>query len=84
MVTPRPFDDPADGLFLRLFGAKESHGHLEGTGKWHVLTTGPGTSSSGACVAPERVSGKVNGKRGSFVLAHRFEGNQPFSVHPER
>ena len=69
-MTPRPQDDPAGGPFERLFGAKQFHGDLEGTSKGHMLATRSSIEGSGAYVALELVTGKLNGKQGSFVLQH--------------
>jgi hypothetical protein len=69
-MTPQPQDDPAGGPFERLFGAKQFHGDLEGTGKGHMLATRSAVEGSGAYVALEFVTGKLNGKQGSFILQH--------------
>jgi Protein of unknown function (DUF3224) len=69
-VTPQPADDAAGGPFGRLFLDKQFHGDLDGTSKGQMLASGPGTDGSGAYVALERVSGSLQGRRGSFILQH--------------
>ena len=70
-MTPQPQDDGAAGGFDRLFGDKQFHGELDATGKGHMLATRTKVEGSGAYVALELVTGKLNGKRGSFVLQHK-------------
>jgi hypothetical protein len=70
-VTPlEPYnkDDKAIG---RLSLDKQFHGDLEGASKGEMLAFGtgaPGTSSG--AVAIEKVTGKLAGRSGSFVLQH--------------
>lgn len=45
-------------------------GDLEGTSKGEMLTGGTRVKGSAAYVAMERVSGTLNGKRGTFILHH--------------
>jgi hypothetical protein len=70
-MTPQPPDDSAGGGFDRLFGDKQFHGELEAIGKGHMLATRTKVEGSGAYVALELVTGKLNGKRGTFVLQHK-------------
>jgi len=70
-MTPQPPDDGAGGGFERLFGDKQFHGELEGVSKSQMLATRSKVEGSGAYVALELVTGKLNGKRGSFVLQHK-------------
>jgi hypothetical protein len=49
---------------------KQYHGPLEGTGKGQMLTGGTDVQGSGVYVAIERVTGKLDGQRGSFTLQH--------------
>jgi hypothetical protein len=70
-VIPQPADDQAGGPFGRLFLDKQFHGDLEATSNGQMLASGTGgENSSGAYVALERVSGTLQGRRGSFVLQH--------------
>lgn len=49
---------------------KTFSGELEGTSKGEMLAAGTEASGAGAYVALERVTGKLNGKSGSFLLMH--------------
>jgi hypothetical protein len=71
-VTPQNPDNPqalASGLG-RLSLDKQFHGDLDATSQGEMLAAGDGTTS-GAYVALEKVSGKLHGRSGSFVLVHR-------------
>jgi len=70
-MTPQPPDDGAGGGFERLFGDKQFHGELEGVSKGQMLATRSKVEGSGAYVALELVTGKLKGRRGSFVLQHK-------------
>ena len=70
-MTPQPPDDSAGGGFDRLFGYKQFHGELDAISKSQMLATRTKVEGSGAYVALELVTGKLNGKRGSFVLQHK-------------
>lgn len=51
---------------------KQFHGDIDGASKGEMLAFGTGAAgSSGGAVAIEKVTGKLGGKSGSFVLAHR-------------
>jgi hypothetical protein len=69
-LTPVPFDDkPGDAALGRMLLDKQFHGDLEGTSRGQMLSAGTGAKgSSGGYVAIERVTGKLNGREGSFVL----------------
>ncbi len=63
--------EAADGLTLaRLSLDKQFHGDLEGVGKGEMLAAGTDTGI-GLYVAVERVTGTLQGRRGSFVLVHK-------------
>ena len=49
---------------------KQFHGDLEGTSKGEMLTAGTSVKSSAGYVAIERVSGSLNGRKGTFALQH--------------
>jgi hypothetical protein len=70
-MTPQPQDDGAGGGFDRLFGDKQFHGELEAVGKGQMLAARTAVEGSGAYVALELVTGKLNGRRGRFVLQHK-------------
>jgi hypothetical protein len=48
---------------------KQFHGALEGTSKGEMLSAGDPASSAGAVVI-EKVTGKLDGRSGTFVLQH--------------
>ncbi|AGG89590.1 MULTISPECIES: DUF3224 domain-containing protein [Rhodanobacter] len=71
-IQPQTPDNPqarASGLG-RLSLDKQFHGDLDATSQGEMLAAGDGTIS-GAYVALEKVSGKLHGRSGSFVLVHR-------------
>ncbi len=49
---------------------KHFHGDLEASSKGEMLSAGTGVKSSAGYVAIERVTGTLQGKRGTFVLQH--------------
>ena len=70
-VTPVA-EDKADGSTLGRYSLdKQYHGDLEATAKGEMLTAGSDVKGSGAYVAVERVTGTLNGRKGSFVLVHK-------------
>ncbi len=71
-IQPQTPDNPqarASGLG-RLSLDKQFHGDLDATSQGEMLAAGDGTTS-GAYVALEKVTGKLHGRSGSFVLVHR-------------
>jgi hypothetical protein len=65
-------EDKADGSTLGRYSLdKQYHGDLEATAKGEMLTAGSDVKGSGAYVAVERVTGTLNGRKGSFVLVHK-------------
>lgn len=60
---------PAEGLG-RFSIEKQIHGDLEGVSKGEMLTAGDVKKGEAGYVAIERVTGELNGKRGSFALQH--------------
>jgi hypothetical protein len=71
-VTPqKPDTQVARAANLgRLTIDKRFHGALEGVSKGEMLATHTEVEGSAAYVALERVTGKLNGRSGSFVLQH--------------
>jgi len=60
-----------DGSSLgRMTIDKQFHGDLDATSKGEMLTAMTDTKGSAGYVAIERVTGKLRGKAGSFVLQH--------------
>jgi Protein of unknown function (DUF3224) len=69
-VNPQTDDDAVDSTIGRMTLDKQYHGPLEGTGKGQMLTGGTEVEGSGVYVAIERVTGKLDGQSGSFLLQH--------------
>lgn len=68
-VTHQDENSP-DPLLARMTLDKQYHGDLEGTGQGQMLTAGTSVKGSGAYVAIEKVTGTLNGRKGTFVLQH--------------
>jgi Protein of unknown function (DUF3224) len=66
-LTPQSSGDESIG---RLIIDKKFHGDLEATSKGEMLAAGTETNGSAGYVALEKVTGKLNGHPGSFVLQH--------------
>lgn len=70
-LTPQaPDDNYTDATLGRMSIDKQFHGDLEATSKGQILTAGTAVKGSAGYVAIERVSGTLNGRRGTFVLQH--------------
>jgi uncharacterized protein (TIGR02246 family) len=70
-MTPQPAYDTTDGVSLgRIAVAKTFQGPLEGTSTVEMLTGMSPVKGSGAYVAIERFTGKLDGRAGSFVMSH--------------
>jgi hypothetical protein len=70
-LTPQPPEDKSDGLTLgRMLLDKQFHGDLEAVSHGQMLTGMTAVQGSGAYVAIERVTGTLNGHRGSFIQHH--------------
>ena len=54
----------------RLSLDKQFHGDLDAVGKGEMLTALTGVEGSAGYVAIERVTGTLNGRKGSFVFQH--------------
>ena len=71
-TTPLESYNKDDKAMSHLGGDKQYHGDLDATGKAEMVAYGTGAAgSSGAIVGIEKVTGKLGGRSGSFVLAHR-------------
>jgi hypothetical protein len=70
-VTPQPPADRVNQPFDLLLLDKQFHGDLEATSKGQMLGSRGAVEGSGGYVALELVTGKLNGKSGSFVLQHK-------------
>jgi hypothetical protein len=58
------------GAVARMLIAKQYHGDLEAAGEGQMLAAGTETKGSAGYVAIERVTGTLNGRKGSFILQH--------------
>ena len=65
-----PCNNDADAQIARMSIDKVFHGDLEATSKGEMLSAGSPQSGSAGYVAAERVTGKLQGRRGSFALQH--------------
>jgi hypothetical protein len=69
-LTPQPADENGDATLGRMTLDKQFHGGLEGTSKGQMLSAGTPVKGSAGYVAMERVTGALNGRKGSFILQH--------------
>jgi Protein of unknown function (DUF3224) len=70
-LTPQPSEDGGeDSTLARMSMVKHFQGELEGNSKGQMLSAGTDVKGSAGYVAIERVTGKLNGRDGSFVLQH--------------
>lgn len=66
-LAPQPTEEKALG---RMSINKQFHGDLEAVSKGEMLSSMSGVKGSAGYVAMERVSGKLHGQAGTFVLQH--------------
>jgi Protein of unknown function (DUF3224) len=70
-LTPQASEDGAEGATLgRMSIDKQFQGDLEGVSKGEMLSALTGVKGSAGYVAIEKVSGKLQGRSGTFVLQH--------------
>lgn len=70
-IVPQTSEREAtDATLGRMSIDKEYSGDLQATGRGQMLTSITDISGAAVYVAIERVTGTLNGKRGSFVLYH--------------
>jgi len=69
-------DNSDDPLLNRMLLDKQYHGDLDAIGKGQMLTAGTAVKGSGAYVAIEKVSGTLQGRKGTFILQHMGTMNQ--------
>ncbi len=69
-LTPQTNENSGDPLLGRMSIDKQLHGDLEGISKGEMLTGMSAVTGSGAYVAIEKVSGKLNDRSGTFILQH--------------
>jgi hypothetical protein len=70
-LSPQHSDEEPNGSILaRLSIDKQFAGDLMATSKGEMLSAGTRVTGSAGYVAIERVTGTLNGRKGSFVLQH--------------
>jgi len=67
---PLPHDTVDDVILSRMTIDKQFHGDLEATSVVEMMTAMTGVKGSASYVALERVTGILDGRRGTFVLQH--------------
>lgn len=77
MAPQKPDNPQAESAGLgRMSLDKQFHGDLEGTSQGEMLSVLDREKGSGGYVALERVTGKLQGREGSFVLQHNATMNR--------
>ena len=83
-LAPLALDDKNAGPDLARYSLdKQYHGDLEAAAKGEMLSGGNVAKGSGGYVAIERVTGKLQGRSGSFLLQHTgtmAKGSQQLNV----
>lgn len=69
-LTPQTDDKPTSPVIGRMSIDKKFHGDLEGTSKGEMLAISTSVEGSAGYVAMEWVSGKLDGRSGTFALQH--------------
>jgi hypothetical protein len=69
-LTPQVADHAENPSLGRMLIDKQFHGDLEGVSKGQMLTGMTDVEGSAGYVAIERVSGKLHGQSGTFILQH--------------
>jgi len=69
-VSPETEDKYEGSTLGRYSLDKQYHGDLEAISQGEMLTAGTSVKGSAGYVAIERVSGTLNGRKGTFVLQH--------------
>jgi hypothetical protein len=71
-ATPDPSSDEVDGVSIgRVRVDKKFSGPLDATGKVDMIGARTKVEGSAGYAAVERISGSLEGKRGSFVVLHQ-------------
>lgn len=86
-LTPET-DNAAESVVGRMTIDKQFHGDLEGTSKGLMVMAGTSVQGSAGYVAIEKVSGTLEGKKGTFYLQHngimnRGDGQLSIVVIPD-
>ena len=69
-LAPQAAAEGEEATIGRLLIDKQFHGDLEATSKGQMLAAQSNVQGSAGYVALERVSGTLQGRRGTFVLQH--------------
>jgi hypothetical protein len=70
-VTITPQDSAPDAAVARMLLYKEFHGDLEAIAHGEMMAAHEPLTGAGVYVALDRVTGTLNGRSGSFLIAHR-------------
>ncbi|HYA97026.1 MAG TPA: DUF3224 domain-containing protein [Methylomirabilota bacterium] len=70
MVRQPITEEEAKTISIRMTSDKQFHGDLEGASTGEMLGVYTAVKDSGGYVAMERVSGKLKGRAGTFILQH--------------
>jgi hypothetical protein len=68
-MSPQPSEDQSSPIG-RMRLDKQFQGDLEGSSQGQMLAVGTEVEGSAGYVAMEKVTGSLNGRRGTFVLQH--------------
>jgi Protein of unknown function (DUF3224) len=80
-MSPQPAETAAAGETIgRMLLDKKYHGSLDATGKGQMLAMRTPVEGSAGYVAMELVTGKLDGRSGSFVLQHSGTMNRGASL----
>ena len=74
-VTITPQETAPDAPVARMLLYKEFHGDLDAIAHGEMLAAHEPLTGAGVYVAIDRVTGTLNGKSGSFLMAHRGIAN---------
>jgi hypothetical protein len=75
-IAPLPSPELPQGVLARMSIDKQFHGDLEATSKGEMMTASTAVKGSAGYVAMEQVTGKLNGRSGSFILQHSATMNR--------
>ena len=70
-VTITPQESAPDAAVARMLLYKEFHGDLEAVAHGEMMAAGEPLTNAGVYVAIDRVTGTLDGRSGSFLMAHR-------------
>ena len=74
-VTITPQESAADAPVARMLLYKEFHGDLEAVAHGEMMAAHEPLTGAGVYVAIDRVTGTLDGRSGSFLMAHRGTRN---------